>query len=136
MTSRSKAVLGLVLAFLVGAVVGLAIGGYGGFRFGTSFILDKALFKDARAVQSHVATLQHLRAGATDQSIELLEAHLDDDLIAFDPAERYPRVTDRTISEINKAIGGVKEYRSANPRKSNRSHVDTAVAHILSRGYK
>lgn len=63
MTSRGKLLLGLTLAFLMGAIVGLAIGGYGGFRLRMSFVNDECLYKEARDVQSHVVTLKHLRAG-------------------------------------------------------------------------
>jgi len=133
MESRSKSLLGLALMFLVGAIVGLVIGGYGGARFGMSFILDESLYKDARDVQSQIVTLRHLRAGETDQAIEVLEAHLDDDLIIFDPEEPYTGITDQAISEINKAIHESREYRSANPRKSNRPHVDTMVDNVFKR---
>jgi hypothetical protein len=133
MTSRRKLILGLGLAFLVGGVVGLAIGGYGGFRFGRSGIIDECLYKDAGAIQSYVVILKHLRAGKTGQGIELLEAQLDDDLILFDPWEPYPRPTNRTISELNKAIRESKDYRTANPRQSNRPHVDTMVTNVFSR---
>lgn len=133
MESRSKSRLGFALVFLVGAIVGLVIGGYGGARFGMSNVLDESLYKDAGDVQSQVVTLRHLRAGETDKAIEVLEAHLDDDLIIFDPEEPYAGITDQAISEINKAIHEVREYRSANPRKSNRPHVDAMVANVLSR---
>lgn len=134
MTSRSKLLLGLALAFIIGAVIGLVGGGYGGLRSGKSSILDKCLYRDARVVQSHIVTLKHLRVGERDPAIELLEAELDDDLVSFDPWEPYSGLTDQTISEMNKAIRETKEYRLANPRKSNRPHVDKMVANLLSRG--
>ncbi|OGP52980.1 MAG: hypothetical protein A2Y65_05400 [Deltaproteobacteria bacterium RBG_13_52_11] len=133
MMRKRKSIVGLSLAFLVGGVVGLAIGGYGSFRLGRSGIIDECLYKDARAIQSHVVILKHLRTGKTGQGIELLEAQLDDGLILFDPWEPYPRLTDRTISEINKAIRESKEYRSANPRQSNRPFVDKMVTNVFSR---
>src|SRR4030043_1758094 len=133
MTSRRKSIVGLGLAFLVGSVVGLAIGGYGGFRWGRSGIIDKCLYKDAGAIQSHVVILKHLRAAQTSQAVELLESQLDDALILFDPWEPYPRLTNRTISEINKAIRESKEYRSANPRHSTRPVVDKMVTNVFSR---
>lgn len=133
MENRSKSLLGLALVFLVGAIVDLVISRYGGARFGMSFVLDKSLYKDVRDVQSQVVTLRHLRAGETDQAIEVLEAHLDDVLIIIDPKEPYTGITDQALSEINKAIHESREYRSANPRKSNRPHVDTMVANVLRR---
>lgn len=133
MARRRKSIVGLGLAFLVGGVVGLAIGGYGGFRWGRSGIIDECLYKDAGAIQSHIVILKHLRAARTAQAIELLEAQLDDDLILFDPWEPYPRLTNRTISAMNKAIHESKEYRSSNPRISNRPHVDAMVANLFAR---
>jgi len=133
MARRRKSLVGLGLAFLVGGVVGLAIGGYGGFRLGRSAIIDECMYKDARAIQSQVVALKHLRAARTSQAVELLEAQLDDALILFDPWKPYPRPTYRTISEINKAIRESKEYRSANPRQSNRPHVDKMVANLFAR---
>jgi hypothetical protein len=131
MEKRSKSLLGFALVFFMGAIVGLVIGGYGGARYGMSFVLDECLYRDAGGVQSQVVILRHLRAGEIDQAIEVLEARLDDDLIIFDPDEPYTGISDQAISEINKAIQVSREYRSANPRKSNRPHVDTMVGNIL-----
>jgi hypothetical protein len=128
---KTKSLLAYVLVFFAGAIVGLAIGGYGGARYGMSFILNESLYRDAGEVQSQVAALRHLRAGETHQAIEVLEAHLDDSLIIFDPEEPYPGITDQTSAEINKAINETREYRSTNPRKSNRPHVDSMVGKIL-----
>ena len=133
MARRRKSIVGLGLAFLVGGVVGLAIGGYGGLRLGRSAIIDECLYKDAGALQSHVVILKHVRTAQTTQAIELLESQLDDDLILFDPWEPYPRLTNRTIAAMNKAIHESKEYRSAHPRISNRPHVDKMVANLFAR---
>ena len=133
MASRRKSIKGLGLAFIVGGVVGLAIGGYVCFRLGRSAIIDECLYKDARAIQSQIAILKHLRTAQTTQAIELLESQLDDALILFDPWEPYPRLTNRTISAMNKAIHESKEYRSAHPRISNRPHVDKMVANLFAR---
>ncbi|MEW6685318.1 MAG: hypothetical protein AB1393_03820 [Candidatus Edwardsbacteria bacterium] len=133
MAGKGKLLLGFALAFLVGTVVGLAIGGYGGFHFGACFILDQCLSKDARNIQSHVVMLRHLRTGKMDQAIELLEVHLDDELIIFDPEKPYPRLSRQTTFEINKAIRESKEYRLAHPRKSNRPAVDQMVRNVFLR---
>ena len=132
MRNRRKSIVGLGLAFLVGGVVGLVIGGFVGFRSGQSRIIDECMYKDAKGIQTHVVILKHLRAGKTGQGVELLEAQLDDNLILFDPWEPYPRPTKRTISEINKAIREAKEYRAAHPRQSNRPHVDKMVTNVFS----
>jgi hypothetical protein len=123
-----------VLMLLLGAVIGAAAGGYAGLRSGNAAILNECLHKDARDVQKSVVTLKHLRAGERDPAVELLEARIDDALIPFDPAEPYPGLSDQTIAEINNALREAKDYRSANPRKSNRPHVDAMVGNLLSRG--
>ncbi len=131
----SKFILGLALAFVVGIVLGLATGGYRGFCSGKSLILNQCVPRDAKAIGSRITTLKHLRAGEKDRAIELLEAELDDNLVAFDPWEPYAGLTARTISEMNKAIREAEQYRSAHPRKSNRPHVDQMVSNLLSVGH-
>lgn len=132
MPSRGKFLLSLGLAFLGGAVVGLAIGGSVGYLVWTQ-MRNEFIYKDARDVQLQVPILKHLREGERDRAIELLEARLDDQLILFDPWEPYRGLSAREISEINKAIRESKEYRLAYPRKSDRSFVDDAVRDIFSR---
>jgi len=133
MPTSGRSLLFLALVFLGGAVVGLAIGGSAGFYYGTFQLRNDWIHKDAKDVHSQVVILKHLRRGRTDQAIELLEARLDDQLIMFDPSEPYPRLTSREINEINKAIRESKEYRSAYPRKSNRTFVDEMVRNLFSR---
>ena len=133
MQSRGKFLLGLALAFLGGAVIGLAIGGYEGFSHGSSYTHHDYIYRDARDVQSQVVILRHLRKEESDQAIELLEGHLDDQLVMFDPSEPFPGLTGREMSEINKAISDSKEYRAVYPRKSNRSFVDEMVRNVFLR---
>jgi low affinity Fe/Cu permease len=121
------------LIFVVGIAIGLAIGGYGGTRLGASFILNETLYKDAKEVQTQVDVLRHLRAGAHDQAVEILEAHLDDNLIVFDPCEPYVGIKKNTADEIEKAISECRDYRMNNPRTSNRPPIDAMVANILKR---
>ena len=123
-----------VLILLLGVIAGAAAGAYGGFRAGNAPILNECLYKDARDVQEAVVTLKHLRGGERELAVELLEARMDDVLVPFDPATPYPDLEDRTIAEINKALREAKDYRSANPRKSSRPHVDAMVANLLARG--
>ena len=101
---------------------------------GMSSVVDMALHKDARDVQSQVLTLKHLRAGETDQAIEALETNMDDGLVMFDPAEPYSGISEETYSEVAKALKQCKEYRAVNPRKSDRPHVDEMVKNVLEQG--
>lgn len=131
MENRTKFIAGLSVAFLVGAAGGLALGGYGGFRLAAGSILDGCVSRDAREIQTRVATLKDLRAGRHEQAIELIESDLDDALIILDPAEPYPSVTERTVTQVRKAIGGAKAYRTEHPRRSTRPAVDKMITNLF-----
>jgi len=122
-------------AFLVilGAILGIAAGGYAGWRYASASILNQCLYADARQVQTSVAALKLLRAGERPLALEALEAGVDDTLVAFDPAVPYSGLESRTAAELDRALIEVKTYRSANPRKSSRPHVDAMVGNLLSR---
>jgi hypothetical protein len=132
MASKGKLPVGVVLTFLAGCAIGLAIGGQQGFRFGTSFIVNEALFKDAREVESRIAILGHLRAGERDQAMERLETGLSDILIGFDPAEPYAGLDGQTAGALRKAIDAAREYRSAHPREK-RNFRDDMVDNLFAR---
>lgn len=133
MISRKGLFIGFILAFLVGGAAGLAVGGYRGFQSGMSFILNDALSKDAREVESRVAVLRHLRAGRQDQAIEALEGGMDDILVGFDPVEPYPGLTGQTTAALGKAITAAKDYRSAHPRQSKAHARDEMVRSLFAR---
>ena len=133
MAGRGAQLLGLALALIVGAGAGLGIGGSWGYQRGFSGLLNEALTKDARAVRSHVATLKQFRAGQGDEAAESLEAHLDDELVVFDPSEPYPGLTPETDSELQKAIDEAREYRAVHARKSSRPVVDEMVRNLFAR---
>ena len=129
MKSKNKALLGLGIAFLVGGVVGLAIGGYAGMHMMFSFFGNNWLHEQADDIQSRIIILKHVRGGKQAQAIELLESQLDDDLISIEP-DKY--INEQTIADINNAIHQAKAYRSEHPRTSNRSHVDAMVSNVFS----
>ena len=133
MASTGKRLLMISLVFAAGGIAGLAAGGYWGFQRGNASILNEALAKDAWAVRSHLVTLRHLRAGDGGQATESLEAHLDDELIVFDPALPYSGLTSETNSEIDTAIEESREYRLTYARQSSRPAVDEMVRNVLSR---
>jgi len=122
------------LLLVAGLILGAAAGGYGGWRYGNAGVLNQALYADARQVQTSVAALKLLRAGERPLAVEALEAGMDDILVPFDPEKPYPGLEERTIAEINRALLEARNYRAANPRKSNRPHVDAMVGSLLSRG--
>ena len=117
MDSKRKMLFVVVFTFLAGCAIGLTIGGYQGFRFGTSLIINESLAKDAREVERGIAILRQLRAGEHDPAIETLETGLSDTLIGFDPAEPYAGLTGETVSALKKAIDEARAYRSAHPRQ-------------------
>lgn len=121
------------LLVIVGAILGIAAGGYGGWRYGNAAILNECLYADARQIQTAIAALKLLRAGERPLAVEALEAGMDDILVPFDPAQPYPGLEARTVAEINRALLEARDYRAANPRKSARPHVDAMVGNLLSR---
>jgi hypothetical protein len=122
-----------VLLVVVGIVLGIAAGGYAGWRHGNAAILNECLYADARQIQTVVAALKLLRAEERPLALEALEAGMDDILVPFDPAQPYRGLEERTVAEINRALLEAKNYRAANPRKSSRPHVDAMVGNLLSR---
>lgn len=121
------------LLVVVGAILGIAAGGYAGWRHGSASILNECLYADARQIQTAVAALKLLRAGERPLALEALEAGMDDTLVPFDPARPYAGLQERTAAEISRALLEAKNYRAANPRKSSRPHVDAMVGNLLSR---
>jgi hypothetical protein len=123
------------LLLIIGAVLGIAAGGYGGWRYAnTAGVLNECLYADARQVQTSVAALKLLRVGERALAVEALEAGMDDVLVPFDPAQPYAGLEERTIAEINRALLEARVYRDRNPRKSNRPQVDKMVGTLLTRG--
>jgi hypothetical protein len=129
MEGKKKVIVSLSLAFLVGGIVGLAIGGYVGMRLMVSYFGNNWLHEQAADIQARIVILKHLGSAEKNQAIELLEAQLDDDLISIEP-DKY--INDQTIFEINNVIREAREYRSRHPRASNRPHVDTMVKNVFS----
>jgi hypothetical protein len=125
-----------ILAVLVAAFVAAASGAYFGFSLGFRTVLNEALQKDARDVDQSLATLKALRTDNRDQALENVEAHVDDTLILFDPAEPFHGLSPETTAAIDKAIRDAADYRAANPRKSRRTQVDAMVTNLLSRAKK
>jgi len=112
-------VIGGVFIFLVSCATGLAVGGYMGFSYGASFIINGALSRDAREVEARIATLRDLRAGEKDKAIERLETGLSDILIVFDPEKPYAGLDRQTVVSLRKSIDEARKYRAENPRPQN-----------------
>jgi len=125
-------VIGAVITFLVGCAIGLSIGGYQGFRLGTSLLINEGLSRDAREVEARIAILRQLRAGKQDEAIERIETGLADTLVRFDPAEPYAGLEAPTVAAVRKAIDEARAYRSAHPRQ-HRTFRDEMVDRLFAR---
>ena len=133
-TEGKRKLPGMISIFLIGCAVGVAIGGYGGFRFGMGFILNTSLAKDAREVESRISILRHLRTGEQDVAVNQLENGLNDMLILFDPHTPYPDLKQQTVVALREAIDKAKEYRSAYPRPADQKDArDSMVQDLFSR---
>lgn len=123
--------LSISLVILVVAIEASVTAYWFGFQKGSAFAIDMAIGKDARLVQSHLQTLEHLRAGEIEKSIELLESGLDDQLILFAPEEAYTGLSESSKAEVKHAIHEASKYRKQYPRKSDRPHVDSMIEDVL-----
>ena len=121
----------LVAALLLGGLLGGAIGFYAGVHKGAAAIIDRSLGKDARSVQTLVETLRHLRAGRSAEALGLVEHHLEDTLVLFDPAEPYPGLSARTRAALEEAVAAAREYRAEHRRVAPRPAIDPMVDNLL-----
>jgi hypothetical protein len=133
MIGRKGLIVGLLLAFAAGGLVGVAAGGYQGVQKGASLILNECLSKDAREIAARIAILGNLRAGQQAPALESLEAGMDDLLVGFDPVEPYAGLTPQTTAALAKAIAEARAYRSAHPRQSKAHARDDMVRNLLAR---
>ena len=131
MTTRTKLLIGISTAFVLGA----AGGGYVSFGLGIRFVLDSAVYGDANAIEHYVDTLERMRADEPDAALELLESWLDDTLIFTMAPSNFERgLSPGTVLKAGDAFVAARDYRSAYPRESDRSFVDEAVADLFAAG--
>jgi hypothetical protein len=114
-------------------IAGAAAGAFGGFYFGAEWLLNRWVAEQAGDVKGDIEVLKLLRAGNAGQAIEMLETRLDDDLVILEP-EGY-RITRDTRAEMHGALRAAQQYRTEQPRKSKRTHVDEMVRNVLQRRY-
>ena len=122
MVTRRTFLVGLGVAFLVGALSGLATGAFAGYRSGFAAVVNSALVKDAREIGARIATLNHLWLGEREQAIAKLEGGLDDILVLFNPDEPYAGLDGNTAAALAKAIDAARAYRAAHPWPSTEKH--------------
>lgn len=122
MSLSTKSLAVCFLVFLAGSGIGFLVGGYIGSNFGMNGVLRVTLHRDAKDMETQIATLRAIRGGNNAQAIELLQASLDDQFIIFDPQDLHP-IESATQNRGDDAIRGAKAYRQEFPRQSNRARM-------------
>ena len=113
-------------------IAGVAGGAVGGWYFGAEWLVNRWVAEQADDIKGDIELLRLLHAGNT-LAIEQLEVRLDDDLVTLEP-EGY-RVKRRVRAEMDTALHAAQQYRTEQPRTSNRGHVDKMVREVLNKQY-
>jgi hypothetical protein len=128
MTPLTKTVLIAGLAFLVGSIGGAVAGGSVAIYFTAGFFADGFMLGQAVNAQTKVAVLRQLRTNQPQKAIELLETHLDGDIIGLKVDNKYAPSTN---DSVKKAISRARDYRVEYPRKTGLPEVDAGVRDVL-----
>ncbi len=128
-----RKILSVAGIFLLGAVVGGAITGYGTAYYFGQFVRYGTSLSQMVEIKSKVSTLDKLRQGNTTEAINHLEMMLDGNLVYFlggiDGSANEQK-------EIRKVLKTVKEYRKQFPRSTKYPEADKDIANILSEADK
>jgi len=132
MTLTRRKIFSLIGIFVLGAVIGGAIGEsigeYRASRFLGSFFSDGSNVSTIVAIKEKVFILSKLRDVKMDEAIETLEKALDHDLMYFSVGIHG---SEHLRKDIKKALEVAKNYRSNFPRVTNHSITDKAVSEAL-----
>jgi hypothetical protein len=128
MTPRTKTILIAGFTFLVGGIGGAVAGGYVAINFTGGFFADGFMLGQAVNAQTRVAVLRQLRMNEPQKAIELLETHLDGDIIGLRADDKYAPSTNESVK---KAISRARDYRAEYPRKTGLPEVDAGVHDVL-----
>ena len=132
MTLTRRKIFSLIGIFVLGAVIGGAIGEsigeYRASRFLGSFFSDGSNVSTIVAIKEKVFILSKLRDVKMDEAIETLEKALDHDLMHFSVGIHG---SENIKKEITKALKAAKDYRSKFSRATNHPETDKAVASAL-----
>jgi len=124
---RFSFVLWLVIGFVVGGSAGWFIAGRQYSRWAESFVSARALPELGNAYHP----LKALRAGDTNEAIDLLETDLDGAIIQLSAVLREQKDEKMKAAYVI-ALTRVRDYRAMYPRKSGSEEVDKGVAEALS----
>ena len=130
MTSKKAIGIYIVISFFVGGLVGFVAGGYIGFELTSASFGNRWLYEQATDISSRITILKNAREGRHEETMELMERQLEDDLISIEPDRR---IKERTLSAINSAIKNAKDYRTQYPRASSRPSIEKMVEAVFKR---
>jgi len=123
---KIRPLLFLILALLAG----WGIGSYTSDHFYNQWIQRYLARNALDGVGDRFATLNALRAGDTNQVVELLESQLDGQIMALGAAMRESPAAQRPAAEV-KLLARLQDYRAVHPRTTSRPEIDQKVAAIL-----
>lgn len=115
-----------VILAVAALIVGILAGGWSVAFFYSRFTSLMVLSSLSGEASTSVAELRWLRAGDTTNVIELLEIHLDGDLIGLTPFLNDRSAFNRDPMYI-KSLQTAKDYRTQFPRKSGSPDLDAAA---------
>lgn len=122
----------VVALLAAGAVAGLAIGGYAGFRYGIDFFSrlqsQTNLYRATSEVSSSIRSLEALEKNELSLVREALELRLDSALVEFSVNSTVVMLCDPKATE---AISRARSYRSNHPGPFSGSSVGTSVTTAL-----
>ncbi len=128
MATKKSFSIFIIIAFLVGGLVGAAIGGYFGVELTTAGFGNRWLNEQAHDIESRVANLKSIKQGRQKAALESMERELEDDLISIEPDHR---IKQPTLDAINAAIKDAKEYRAQYPRTPSRPAIEKMVEAVF-----
>lgn len=126
-TDRTKKILAIGI-FILGILIGGAIGGYGSFYYVRA--LYSSYIADGRAIdiKDKALILTRIRTGETEKAIEYLEKALDGDLILYSDGLIE---ADKKSKRIKDSVKAAKDYRMQFPRNKNVPEVEEAISKAL-----
>jgi len=120
MAQSNKSIFVFLAIFLAGGAIGAIGSGYivGGMAMG--YVINLAVDRDARNIQTLVGSLRDLRAGNSEATIKSVENIVYDLVGTLDPEDPYPGISDLTSQRVDKAFRTAFEYRQTYPPDSPR----------------
>jgi len=122
----------VVTLLVAGAVAGLAIGGYAGFRYGiglSSGMQSQAnLYRATSEVSASIRSLEALEKNDLSLVRAALELRLDSALVEFSVNSSEVMICEPKVTEV---ISRARSYRSHHPGPFSGSPVGTSVTNAL-----